>query len=88
MAYAEGRTYYDADSHIMELPDFLRQFADPAHSERIPLITGAGGGRSSLGLKEAGARRAHTPERVAELVALGDQLIAGPRARGAVSQAI
>ena len=28
MPYAEGRTFYDADSHIMELPDFLRDFAD------------------------------------------------------------
>ena len=79
MAYAEGRTYYDADSHIMELPDFLRQFADPAHRERIPLIAGAGGGRSSLGLEEAAARRGHSPERVAEMVALEDQLIAGPK---------
>ena len=30
MAYApDHRPYYDADSHIMELPDFLRDFADP-----------------------------------------------------------
>ena len=24
MTYASGRTFYDADSHIMELPDFLK----------------------------------------------------------------
>ena len=29
MPYAEGRTYYDADSHLMELGDWLTQYADP-----------------------------------------------------------
>jgi hypothetical protein len=29
VTYTAGRTCYDADSHIMELPDFLRKFADP-----------------------------------------------------------
>ena len=29
MTYAEGRTFYDADSHIMELPDFLRDGKAP-----------------------------------------------------------
>ena len=79
MAYAEGRTYYDADSHIMELPDFLQQFADPAQRGRMPPITGVGGGRSALGLEDAAKHRGHDEQRVAELVALGDQLIAGPK---------
>ena len=31
MTYAPAnRAYYDADSHIMELPNFLKDFADPA----------------------------------------------------------
>src|SRR5256885_423466 len=29
MSYATGRTFFDADSHIMALPDFLREHADP-----------------------------------------------------------
>ena len=29
MAYAQGRTYYDADSHLMELGDWLGRYADP-----------------------------------------------------------
>ena len=29
MSYAESRTIQDADSHIMELPDFLVAHADP-----------------------------------------------------------
>src|SRR5438045_3531938 len=28
MAYAHGRTFYDADSHVMELTDFLIEHAD------------------------------------------------------------
>ena len=29
MPYAEGRTYHDADSHVMETPDWLAPYADP-----------------------------------------------------------
>ena len=38
MAYASGRTYHDADSHIMELPDFLADHADPAFRDRMPRL--------------------------------------------------
>ena len=38
MPYASGRTYHDADSHVMELPDFLREHADPAFRERMPQL--------------------------------------------------
>ena len=34
MPYAEGRTFYDADSHIMEQADFLKDFADPGYPEQ------------------------------------------------------
>jgi predicted TIM-barrel fold metal-dependent hydrolase len=79
MPYAEGRTFMDADSHLMELPDFLQEFADPAVRDRLPTISFAGAGHLGDGLKELGARKAHRPERVEELVALGDGLIAGPK---------
>lgn len=36
MPYAEGRAFYDADSHVMELPDWLPPYADPAFRDRIP----------------------------------------------------
>jgi len=36
MPYAEGRTFHDADSHVMELPDWLPSFAEPEYRERIP----------------------------------------------------
>ena len=40
MAYAPAdRAYYDADSHIMELPDFLKAYADPALRDDIPEVS-------------------------------------------------
>ncbi len=79
MAYAEGRTFLDADSHIMELPDFLRDHADPKLRERLPRLTMSSGGKLADALEVLGERRAHPPETVDELVALGDGLIAGPK---------
>lgn len=38
MPYATGRTYHDADSHIMELPGFLRDHARQAYRDRMPLL--------------------------------------------------
>lgn len=40
MAYApDHRAIYDADSHIMELPDFLKRYADPDLREDIPEVS-------------------------------------------------
>ena len=52
MAYAQGRRYCDADSHIMELPDFLRAHADPDMRERMPRVSVSAGGRLSAGIEE------------------------------------
>ena len=79
MAYARERTYLDADSHLMELPDFLTSHADPGVRDRIPQIDLDAGARSSDSWQEAARTGAHSPEKVAELVALGDDLIAGPK---------
>jgi predicted TIM-barrel fold metal-dependent hydrolase len=78
MAYAHGRTFYDADSHVMELPDFLTQYADPAYRDRVPQIRAVPEPLASK-LEELVARKAHAPERVAQMVALGDDLISGPK---------
>ena len=44
MPYAEGRIYNDADSHLMELPDWLGAYADPNIRERLlPPYFGATG---------------------------------------------
>jgi predicted TIM-barrel fold metal-dependent hydrolase len=36
MPYAEGRTYNDADSHVMETRDWLAGYADPALRAKLP----------------------------------------------------
>ncbi len=78
MTYAPAhRPFYDADSHIMELPDFLRDYADPAIREQIPQVSYA----ASLVTDEevevivANDNR-HAAEHVEAQIALGDQLIA------------
>jgi predicted TIM-barrel fold metal-dependent hydrolase len=35
MPYAEGRTFHDADSHVMETPDWLAPYAEPRVRERF-----------------------------------------------------
>src|SRR5262245_6512525 len=60
MPYAEGRTYYDADSHLMETSDWLQSYADPDVCERLrPLALGQGGPLADEAVASAGARRAH-----------------------------
>ena len=79
MPYASGRSFFDADSHIMERPDFLRDFAEEPLRERIPRLSFEGQGKTATDWDELTRNPGHTPERVAEMVALGDGLIAGPK---------
>ncbi|HEY1752924.1 MAG TPA: amidohydrolase family protein [Caulobacteraceae bacterium] len=77
MTYAPaGRAIYDADSHIMELPDFLKTYADPELRADIPEVSYA----ASLVTDEevaviVGQGGRHSPEHVAAQIALGDKLI-------------
>ena len=58
MPYAEGRTYYDADSHLMETSDWLVQYADPDIRDRIrPLYLGGAGALAEDAVKAAEARK-------------------------------
>ncbi len=58
MPYAEGRRYCDADSHLMELHDWLPRYADPGIRERIrPLHLGGAGGLAEQAVRDAAARR-------------------------------
>jgi predicted TIM-barrel fold metal-dependent hydrolase len=79
MAYAEGRTFHDADSHIMELPDFLTAHADPSVRQQLPAISVSSGGRVSLGIDELAKTRKQPSERVKEIVSLGDRITTGPK---------
>jgi uncharacterized protein len=58
MPYAEGRVYYDADSHFMELSDWLVQYADPGVRDRLrPLQLGGAGALADEAVRAAEARR-------------------------------
>ena len=79
MTYASGRTCYDADSHIMELPDHLKLHADPAERDDVPEITfgAAGVADANVGaLVESGG---HGEAHLATLLAQGDDLLRGPK---------
>ena len=77
MAYAPAhRAFYDADSHIMELPDFLKKYADPAIRDEVPEVNYS----ASLVTDEEvavimGQGGQHSAEHRAAQIAMGDQLI-------------
>jgi predicted TIM-barrel fold metal-dependent hydrolase len=77
MTYAPAhRAFYDADSHIMELPDFLKRFADPALRDEIPEVSYSASivTDEEVALIMARGGR-HSAEHLAELESLGDRLI-------------
>src|SRR5436190_2462830 len=84
MTYAQGRIINDADSHIMELPDFLKSYAEPAMRERVPRLPVPTVGALAVLDPESAAAGRHPPAKLAELVALGDSLIAGPKGHAAL----
>ena len=60
MPYAQGRTFYDADSHLMELSEWLPKYADPGVRERIrPLYLGGAGAKAAELIAQAKARAAN-----------------------------
>ncbi|MEM9175432.1 MAG: amidohydrolase family protein [Myxococcota bacterium] len=77
MVYApDTRPYYDADSHIMELPDFLRVHADPDLRDELPLIDYTASMNAQEDVDAYLANGGHSAEHVAEHLAYGDALIA------------
>jgi uncharacterized protein len=57
MTYADRHPIYDADSHIMELPNWLEQFADASTREKLrPLYLGAAGKMADKAVERAAAR--------------------------------
>ena len=77
MPYAPAhRAYYDADSHIMELPDFLKKYADPGVRDQIPEVSYS----ASIVTDEevaviVGQGGRHSDDHIAAQIALGDALI-------------
>ena len=79
MTYAGERVMRDADSHLMELPDFLSRHVESAFADQIPSL-------DDIRLSDIGEQMqahkdayAHTPETVERLVALGDRITHGPK---------
>ncbi|MBV9044387.1 MAG: amidohydrolase family protein [Alphaproteobacteria bacterium] len=75
MAYAH-RAIYDADSHIMELPDFLQKYADPSIRAEVPAVSYS----ASIVTDEEvavimGQGGRHSDDHIAAQIALGDKLI-------------
>src|SRR3954451_7554857 len=84
MTYADGRVMLDADSHVMELPDFLSAHADPGMRDRIPPVSFASGGKLMERLEHFSASRRHDVPEVDAQVALGDRLLTGPKGYEAI----
>ena len=81
MAYApDCRPYYDADSHIMELPDFITSYADPGIRDEIPEVSYSASivtDEEVAEIMDQGGR--HSDEHVAAQLAMGDELIANSK---------
>jgi predicted TIM-barrel fold metal-dependent hydrolase len=77
MSYAGERLILDADSHLMELPDFLTAHADRDALELMPRLGAIATGQFDPGgyVGKAG----HTPETVRQLLELGDNITRGPK---------
>ncbi|MGC1678646.1 MAG: amidohydrolase family protein [Candidatus Binataceae bacterium] len=77
MAYApDNRAFYDADSHIMELPDFLQSYADPELRAEIPAVSYSASLVTDEEVAEIMSRGGrHSQEHVADLLSMGDHLI-------------
>ena len=63
MPYAEGRAFYDADSHLMETPEWLQSYVEPAFRDRVPAFSLGGTGPRDFVQKmiERGRSRAGNP---------------------------
>lgn len=81
MAYApDSRPFYDADSHIMELPDFLKSYADPKLRDDIPEVSYSASlvtNEEVAVIMDQGGK--HSAEHVDAQIALGDDLIASSK---------
>lgn len=79
MPYATGRRYRDADSHLMELPDFLLRHAEAGLRQKLPSLEDVGLAIEGIRMRALRGSSGHPPETVEHLLALGDQLLKGPK---------
>ncbi len=80
MTYAGHLEVYDADSHIMELPDFLTDYVEADLRDRLGTIDLEHMPPIRESIDDIIARgHRHSPEHVAEILEMGDGLLRGPR---------
>ena len=84
MTYAGDRTIRDADSHLMELPDFLSRNVESSMQEWIPSLDDIRLADVGTQMREFQGAKGHSEETVDQLVALGDNLTRGPKWHGAL----
>lgn len=77
MSYAGDRLIFDADSHLMEMPDFLSRHADAASRPLLPSLDGITGDLFDPG--ELVGKRGHSPDQIETLLRLGDNITRGPK---------
>ena len=73
----DHRPFYDADSHVMEFPTFITDYADPKFKDRIPEVDYTASIVTDEEVEEIvrnGNR--HSQEHIDAQIALGDDLIA------------
>ena len=78
MAYApDNRDFYDADSHVMELPNFIIDYADKEFKDLIPPVNYKASLVTDEEVEEiVNNGGQHSKEHVEAQIALGDKLIA------------
>ena len=72
----QDRVFYDADSHIMELPDFLKSYADPKVRDDIPEVSYSASlvtDDEVAVIQSQGGK--HSAAHVQSMIDLGDKLI-------------
>ena len=77
MTYAGHRLILDADSHLMELPDFLSAHAEPGDIDLLPRLGAITTGQFDPG--DHVGTSGHPPDVVERLLQLGDNITRGPK---------
>jgi len=77
--YAQARTIMDADSHLMELPDFLSRHVDANMKDRIPSLDDIRLADVGEQMRQLDGSQGHSESTVKELLALQSNITRGPK---------
>ena len=79
MTYANGRKIMDADSHLMELPNFLSRNVDAKMKDRIPSLGDIRLADVGKQMEALDGSEGHSGEKLESLLALGSNITRGPK---------